>query len=534
LGLLLIVQGLAYAHLAGMPPVTGLYAAIIPTIIGALFGSCGQLNTGPVAMTAMLTLAAVSRHVDPSGSSYPALAAILAIEVGCCRLLLGLTRSSWIVNFLSQPALAGFTIAAAIIIGTAQLGDLFGVEVARNGHIVNDLWAIFSNLGHAHLSALVIGLVGLTALIGLKRFIPSVPPALLVCVAALAWSWWHGFDGPMIGTIPSGLPEFSLPRAPFETAIALIPDALWVTLIGFMEVLAVSRVASARTRQTTNLDQELIGQGLASIAAGMVGGFPVSGSVNRSTFNLHNGARTGLSSIIAALLVLAALLFIGPVLERLPRAVLGATVVASVIPLLALTPILRAWRAQPHDGVVALVTLGATLLLAPNMIDGILIGGGLAIALHLHRTRRPRMCELGRHDDGTLRDRERHQLPPIDPRIVTLRFDGRLYFVNAAFFDTTISKALSANPEARWILLAGDGINEIDATGVETLREGIRRLRDADIGLAFFDLKAQVQEALDRTGVSALLGSDLFFRTPEAALAELQKRMASSVDEKPA
>jgi len=530
LGLLVVPQSLAYAHLAGMPPVTGLYAALLPMIIGALLGWCGPLTTGPVAMTSILTAAVLSAHATVGDPRWITLAAMLALMVGIIRIVLGLLRASVLVSLLSHPVMLGFTAAAAIIIAESQIAELLGIPIGRGTSFLTHVAAMATHLGDSHLPTLAMGLGSLIALLLGKRWLGRIPVILPVAAVATAISWGTGYSGHTVGALPSGLPPFGFPEWDWHMARKLIPDALWITLIGFMEVLTVTKSVAARTRQVQNLDGELISQGAASIAAGLTGGFPVSGSLSRSAFNLNNGARTGMSSMVAAVLVLATLLVCGPILAHMPLATLAAAIIAAVVSLIDVAAIRRAFRVHYHDGLAVVCTAVATLAFAPRMVDGILAGAVLAIGLFFHRTMRPRVVRLGQHADGTLRDCTLHDLPPIDPRIVALRMDGRLYFANSSHFERAVIANLAITPAARWVVLAGDGLNEIDATGCETLTSLIRRLGETGIGFAFFDLKGPVQATLERAGIIAQIDPALCFRTPEAAIVELTRRMDDAAD----
>jgi SulP family sulfate permease len=284
---------------------------------------------------------------------------------------------------------------------------------------------------------------------------------------------------------------------------------------------------ATKTRQRVDPDQELVGQGLANIVAGLTQAFPVSGSFSRSAVNLGSGAVTGLASVLTAALVLLTLLFLTPLLYHLPQAVLAAVIMLAVISLVNLGAMKHAWQAHRHDGIAAVVTFLATLAFAPHLDAGILLGGGLAIVLYLLRTMRPRVAILGRHADGTLRDARLHGLP-VREDIVVIRFDGELYFANVPHFEDSVLTEVAGLPKARCLLVVSDGINELDASGEEVIRHLVERLRESGMQVAFSGLKQQVLAVMRNTGLYELIGEQNMFRTEDAALLALAERQRVS------
>jgi SulP family sulfate permease len=323
--------------------------------------------------------------------------------------------------------------------------------------------------------------------------------------------------GEVVGAVPRGLPQVRAPRVTWELLLALLPTALVITLVGFMEAVSVGKAMAIRTRQRLDASQELIGQGLANVAASLTQSFPVSGSISRSAVNLAAGAVTGMSSLFTFALVLATLLILTPLLYHMPQAVLAAIIVMAVANLVNFSAMRHAWQAHRHDGVAAVVTFVATLALAPHLDLGILLGAGLAVVFYLYRSMRPRVALLSRHADGTLRDYRAHGLPSSD-QVVVFRFDGDLYFANVPYFEDAILEAVAARPAAKHLLIVGDGINEIDASGEETIRRVVERLRQSGLEVAFSGLKPQVLRVMQSTGLYALIGERCLFRTEDAAL----------------
>ncbi len=297
-GMVLVPQAMAYASLAGMPPVYGLYAATIPVIIGSCFGYCPILNTGPVAMTSLLTLAALTPLAVPGSEAYIALAALLAILVGLVRIVAGFCKASFLVDFISHPVMTGFSAAAGVTIASTQVPKFFGHNPGIENPIINSLSAM-QDFSHVHLASLCIGVLSLTAMLLIKKINPRLPNILIVLVLATLASWYFNFSeqgGAVVGSIPEGLPSLSLPAAVWEECIILLPSAILVAIIGLLEVMAVASAYKASSDQDTDIDKELIGQGLASAAAGCASGFPVSGSLSRSSLTNIAGAKSGLGA----------------------------------------------------------------------------------------------------------------------------------------------------------------------------------------------------------------------------------------------
>jgi SulP family sulfate permease len=332
--------------------------------------------------------------------------------------------------------------------------------------------------------------------------------------------------GEVVGKVPEGLPSVGLPKFSWDMLGSLLGAAIVISLVGFMEAISIAKAIAAKTKQKIDPNQELIGQGLANLVGAATQAFPVSGSFSRSAVNINAGAKTGMSSVITAVFVLLTLLFLTPLLYHLPQAVLAAVIIMAVIGLVNFAAVKHAWQANRHDGVAAVVTFISTLAFAPHLDKGIIVGAGLAIGLYLYRTMTPRVAILGRHPDGTLRDAKVHDLPP--SKVVTaVRFDGRLYFANVAYFEDAILEAVAANPEARAVLVVGEGINEIDASGEEVMNHVVQHLRDAGIEVSFSGLKKQVVDVMRATGLLAFIGESRLFATADAALEAIHAEAAA-------
>ncbi|KAF0164120.1 MAG: sulfate transporter [Rhodocyclaceae bacterium] len=329
--------------------------------------------------------------------------------------------------------------------------------------------------------------------------------------------------GEVVGKVPEGLPSVGLPRMSWEMLGSLLSAAIVISLVGFMEAISIAKAIAAKTKQKIDPNQELIGQGLANIVGSITQAFPVSGSFSRSAVNINAGAKTGMSSVFTGLFVLLTLLFLTPLLYHLPQAVLAAVIIMAVIGLINFGAVKHAWEANRHDGIASLVTFAATLAFAPHLDKGIMAGAGLAIVLYLYRTMSPRVAILGRHPDGTLRDTKVNNLPSSDV-VTAVRFDGRLYFANVAFFEDAILEAVASNPQAPYLLIVGDGINELDASGEEVIHHIVERMRGNGIVVLFAGMKKQVLDVMQATGLRDLIGEKSFFATAEKALEKIYSR----------
>ncbi len=327
--------------------------------------------------------------------------------------------------------------------------------------------------------------------------------------------------GEVVGKVPQGLPSVGLPGFSWDMVGSLFSAAVVISLVGFMEAISIAKAMAAKTKDKIDPNQELIGQGLANLVGSMTQSFPVSGSFSRSAVNIDAGAKTGISSVITAVCVLLTLLFLTPLLYHLPQAVLAAVIIMAVIGLVNFGAIRHAWRANRHDGIAAVVTFVATLTFAPHLDNGIMLGAGLAIMLYLLRTMKPRVAILGRHPDGMLRDARVHSLPASEV-VTVVRFDGRLYFANVSFFEDAILEAVARNPKAKYLLVVGDGINELDASGEEVMRHLVERLRSSGVNMVFAGFKKQVIDVMRATGLLATIGDANFFINADHALESIR------------
>lgn len=520
-GLVLVPQALAYATLAGMPPVTGLYAALLPGVVGILWGSSPLLAVGPVALTSLLTFAAISPMATPESGEWVTLAIWLAIYSGLIQFLLGALRLGLIANFVSNAVITGFLNAAALIILVSQLPALLGVDGGGLRSAFTALGGHLADPDPAWLWTLAFGPGAMLLLWLQKRWLPRAPGVLVVCVLGIAASallGYAGFGGAVVGAVPAGLPEFGWPASlTLEQHRALLPAALIIALISFTEAMSSARSLPSPDGRLWDQNQELVGQGLAKVASGLSGAFPVSGSFSRTALNRYVGANSGWSALFAALCTLLCLLFFTGYLQHLPRAILAAIIMVPVFGLISPMAFVRLWRASLDDGVVAIATFVVTLASVPYLHWGVFTGFVLAMLFFLYRRAHPRLIELGLHPAGTLRDRRLHDLPPLASGVLSLRLDASLTYLTAPLLDRFVRLRLRDEPDIRVVLICASAMNAMDATGAETLERLHRDLAGRGVRLAFSGVKKQVRDVMEHTGLLARLGEDnLFVNNREA------------------
>jgi len=525
--LVAIPQSLAYAQLAGVPAFFGLYAALIPTIVGALFGSSRQLSTGPVAMTSLLTAASVAPFAAAGSEMFFSYVILLALLSGLFQVLFGALRMGVLLNFLSHPVLMGFINAAAIIIGLSQIPTLLGISANHSEHFLVDIWQVFSHIDTLHELSFVFGVVAIAMLLFFKKYTPKIPGVLVTVVVLTFISYKIGYadmGGKVVGLVPSGLPTIGFPLLDWHATTMLLPAAFIIALISFMEAMSSSKVIALKTRQPWDENKELIGQGLAKIAAAFCHSMPVSGSFSRSALNLSSNAQTALSSVVAAIFVLLTLLYFTTLLYHLPQPVLAAVIIMAVVGLINFKAISNSWKASRDDGLTSILTFFTTLTFAPNIQIGIITGIILSLVLLLYRMMQPHVAGLGMHSDGTLRDAQRHNLSPLHPKLGAIRFDGALRFMNVSYFEDALLTLERNSPSIRYILIKCDGINYLDATGVEMLSSLIIRFKSNGITLGFSGIKKQVHEVMDKTNLTATIDQKNIFSTDQKAFDKLYEQ----------
>ena len=660
--LVMVPKAMAYAQLSGLPLQFGLYTALVPAVIGALWGSSRHLATGPVAIVSIMTAAAVTPLAIPGSEEYIGLVLLLTLMVGCIQLVLGTVKLGSAVNFVSHPVILGFMNAAAIIIGLSQVDLLLGIPKGRSDFFLKDIWEMLGYLPLTHLPTLAMSVFSLALMLAVKKIsILAKPGILLVVAVTTLLSALVGFEhnatgtigeiatpesremvnnynttalrieelnagftsisarlrqaekehgsrtaadlryrldlldldikaaeaenrsrlrgirklyfvrstteddrtaalhqmdrtpaglqtdgrqwhikkiekgeiklvggGEVVGTIPPGLPSFRLPAISVDGVLQLLTAALVIALVAFMESISMAKAIAGKVKQRVDPNQELIGQGLANIGGSFFQAYPACGSFTGSAINYQAGAKTGLAMVFNGFFVAVTLLFFTPLIHHLPKAVLAVIILLAVAGLVTPKAFKHTWKASRPDGIVALTTFVVTLLAAPHLDKGIMIGALLAIGHYLYRTMAPRVAILGRHEDGTLRDVKHHPHLVTSTRVVAIRFDGSLYFADTAHFEDAVLGAVADHREAKYLLVVGEAINFMDSSGEEMLHNLVRQLNQAGVEIVFSGLKKQVLDVMRATGLFGFIGENNIFATKDQALAAISLRLGEA------
>ncbi len=494
-GLMVVPQGVAYAALAGMPLVTGIYASMLPALVAVLFCASTRLSVGPTALTALLVGTSLTGLAAPGSPQWIELAVWLALLSGLLQVALGFMRFGWLLNLITSPVLMAFTQGAAVLIISSQLPALLGFQ----GN-----WSQMWTHPALHVPAMAFGVGSVTLLVAARRWRPGFPTVLLIVLVSAGLSALFGFEasgGRVVGALPEGLPALYWPHWPgTDTLGHLVLPTLIITLVSFLETASSAKVDSERKGQQWDQDQDLIGQGLGKLVSGLSGAFPTSSSFSRSALNLYAGAKTGWATVASVLVVLVLLLVFTPVLRHVPQAVLAAIVVAAVLGLLRPREFTRLWRISRVEAVTAGATFGITVAASPRLYWGVLAGVLMALSHFVYLRLHPRIIEIGLHPDGSLRDRDLWQLPPLAPRLYAMRMDADLDFASAAGFERTLGDYLAAHPDTRHVCLFSQPISRIDATGVETFAKIRLQLAMNTITLHICGLKLPVETLLRNAG----------------------------------
>jgi len=527
--LIIVPQSVAYAALAGMPLVTGIYASFLPALVAVLWSGSPRLSVGPTALTSLLVAASLSGLAEPGSAPWVAMAVWLALLSGLMQLALGIWRFAWILNLVSAPVLSGFTQAATVLIVLSQLPPLTGLQGS---------WTRVIQSPQVDTTAAAFGLGSLVLLVAGRSLAPRVPTVMLVVVGAGAISYFSGYaahGGAVVGSLPSGLPSLYWPGTPGWSMLgALVVPAMVITLVSFLETASSAKVENQIERKPWNDNQDLIAQGLAKLASGLTGSFPTSSSFSRSAINLYAGAKTGWATLVTVLMVLAVLLWLTPALYYVPSPVLAAVVVAAVSSLFQPARFVRLWRILPVEAFTMGVTFAVTLVTAPRIYWGVLAGVMASLVAFLHQRLHPRIIEVGLHPDGSLRDRHLWKLPPLAEHLYALRMDAELDFAAASSFERNISEHLIAHPDTRHVCLFAQPINRIDATGVEIFAALRMSLAAQGITLHISGMKLPVEQVLLRAG--QLQGDKLLqlYRTDAEIVASLSDHGAKQLPEQEA
>jgi SulP family sulfate permease len=512
---------MAYAVIAGLPPIYGLYAALIPLLVYPFLGTSRQLITGPVAIDMLIVATGVSMLAAPGSVRYVVLAVLLAGLVGLIQIGMGAVRLGFLADLLSRPVIAGFTAAAALIIGFSQLGNLLGMELARSQYVHELIGGAWQQASAIHPISLAIGVVSIGLLVGIRRWRPLWPEALIVVVGAtlVTWAFGLGEQGvTVIGEIPSGLPDAELPALQWSDVTGLLPTALTLALVQFMSVVSLGRVFAARHNTTIDANQELVAVGTANVVGSFFQSIPVSGSFSRSAVNDQAGGRTPLSNVIAAGLVGLTLLFLTPLFYYLPMPALAAIIMVAAAGLVDVQEMMYLFRTRKREGAIALFTFVCTLVI--GIQEGIVLGIGASIVAILYRVSRPKMAELGHIEDTrSFHDVARFSKATTIEGLLILRVNAAFSFANAKHFRSFIlDKSARSEHALEGIIIDGASINDIDTTAIEALEDIVDQLEEQGIELYFTGLIGPVRDLLRRSGLYERIGADHFFENLHEAV----------------
>ncbi len=502
-GVMLIPQAMAYALIAGMPPVYGLYAALVPLLLYGVLGTSRQLGVGPVAVVSLLVVAGVADLAEPGSTEYVQLAILLAFMVGVIQLLMGLLRMGFLVNFLSHPVITGFTAATALIIAFSQLHHLLGVSIESSKHIHTVLLQLFENRGEIHSGTALLGFGAVALIYAIRKWQPRIPGALVVVVIGIvlvAVTGWDQRGIRIIGEVPSGLPAFALPMFDIDAVYKLLPMAFAISLVGFMESIAVAKSIHARHRDyKLDANQELVALGSANLGGSLFQAFPVTGGFSRSAVNDQAGAKSGMASIISALMIGLTLLFLTPLFYYLPNAVLGAIIITAVIGLIDTKEIRFLWNTQKEDFAMMAITFLVTLLL--GIEEGILTGVVASLGVVIYHSSKPHVAPLGQLP-GTRVYRNLNRFEEAGDRkdVLVIRYDAPLFYANAEHFKETAESFIAQKgPGLKLVVLDASGMNSIDTTGIHALASLENELRNKGIQLRMSAVHGPVRDLLERS-----------------------------------
>ncbi len=503
--IILIPQGMAYAILAGLPPVYGLYAAFLGTAVSALWGSSRHLSTGPAALVSFLVLTALVPLAKPESTEFIALAIILALMIGIIQLLMGIFKLGFIMNFISHSVISGFTTAAAIIIATTQIPSLFGYQVEKHEYVFLNFYEILKDVPQTHLLTLAIGLTSVfLILLAKKKLSKSFPSALIIMVIGIFISYLLDFPEKgveVIGNVDANLRLPTIPNLSFKQVSALLPSGLIIAVIGFVEGYAISKAISLKSKQKIDVNQELIGQGLGNIASSIFKGYPIAGSFSRTAINYSAGAVTGLSSVFVSLFVLVTILFLTPLLSFLPKAILSAVVISALIDLIEFSKFRETFNLSGTDGIVITTTFLFSFMLKPD--DAIFIGIVVSLILFLRKTIVADVIEVAFvMEEERFREITFGNEINVFPNILILRIDMSIFFANATKIVSQIEELVEQKAESlEHVIVDFSGVNYVDVSGCEILNEYFEEIQKTkNVRIYLMYRKKQVRDIMRKSG----------------------------------
>ena len=510
---LLVPAGMGYAQAAGLPPVHGLYATVVPLLVFAVVGPSRLLVFGPDSSLAPLIAASVLPLAGASTARAATLAAALGVLAGVICIAAGLARVGYLTDLLSLPIRYGYLNGIALLIIVGQVARICEIPTDSDD-VVGGTRELVAGIvaGEANTTSVVLGATALAAILAMRRWLPKLPGLLLAVVTAIVVVDLLGLDGiAVVGELPPGVPTFSLPDLRSSDISALLAGAAGIAVVTIADTSVLSRTMAGRENRVVDPHQELVATGLVNVGSGLFQGFPTSASASRTPVAIDAGGRTQLTGVIGALAIMAILLWTPGLFRNLPTAVLGAIVIAAAISFVEIRGVARLARVSPREFVVSLVAFAGVA------VFGVIVGIGIAVAVALlafiHRAWAPHTAELVRVDGMKgYHDVRRHPEGRRIPGLALLRFDAPLFFANAEAFKREVL-TLADRPGVRWIVITAEPVTDVDVTGVEAVSSVLDELDKRQIVLAFAELKGPVRDRLARSGLVDRIGRDRFYRT---------------------
>ena len=537
--IMLVPQSMAYAMLAGLPPQVGLYASVVPLCLYSLFGSSPSLAVGPVAMVSLLVITGVGQLATPGSPAFIQLCLTLAMLAGLLQIAMAAFRLGFLVNFISHPVLVGFTSAAAITIGVSQVQHLCGISVERGDDPVELIANTLSQISQSNMTTLAIGTASCLLLWCFRYHVSSrlvelgingntattigkVGPLVVVVCGSLT-VFGGGFSESesvaIVGEIPSGFPGLTSPSLHLDSLGSLLPLALTIALVGYMESISVAKSLASRKREKIDANRELFALGMADLGAAFTGGYPITGGFSRSLVNDAAGARTPLSSMLTALFVLISVMFLTPLFYYIPKAVLAAIIIVAVVPLVDFRTPIKLWRYSRADAVALLVTFIAVLIV--GIESGILAGVAVTVMTLMWKMSRPHIAEVGRvKNTEHFRNILRHDVE-LTKGVLAFRIDESLNFANSPFLESYVTEQVADRSDIKSVVLIASGVNDIDATGLEVLETIHRELKSVGIGFYLSDVKGPVTDRFQLAGYDRSFLDKHIFLSADQAVASL-------------
>ncbi len=523
-GVMLIPQGMAYAMLAGLPPIYGLYTSTLPLIIYGILGTSRQLAVGPVAMVGLLIYSGVGKLAVQGSDQFISYAILLALMVGVIQFLMGAFRLGFLVNFLSHPVIAGFTSAAAVIIGFSQLKHLLGIDIPR-GKVHETILNIIDNIQHINIPTMMVGIGSIILLILMRRISKKIPGPLIVVFLGMAAVYLLGLHEQgvkIVKDIPEGLPSFDIPGIDIHAISTLMPIALTISFVGFMESIAVAKAIQSKHKNYEVIpNQELIALGVVNIISSFFKSFPAQGGFGRSAVNDQAGAKTGIASFISAMVIVVTLLFFTKYFYYLPKAVLAAIIIVAVFGLIDHIEAKNLWGTDRKDFWVFMVTALATL--AVGVEEGILVGVILSLAMLIYKVSYPHIAELGRvPGSNEYKNIERFDNLHTNDNILIIRFDARLFFANANSLRDYVLEKVKLRPDIKHIIIDCSSISSVDSSAIHMIRDLVEILHRDGREIYLSEVKGPVRDTLKINGILKDSNINHFYLSNRDAVRDLK------------